>query len=218
MNKKYLLSVKRAFLLVTLTLVLLAGCSWGAEPTPQATQKLLPAPLDVTYCDIDPADICLEGFGLGSEDELMVMFTVTDQVYTDIYIRADGPDGEILFDCQESEQFAENVYCLGEPFPEGELIKLNIYSQASNKFLAIGVFNVALGALPESDAIFHSTTTPIASPSPSYPSAPATPSRAPTSPSASPTPTLGSSYPNPSYPNPTSTLTPTPTSTPTSTP
>lgn len=170
---------KQTSLLVTLILVLLTACSRGAEPTPQATQTTLPPPFGVTYCDIDPADMCLEGFGLDIEERLLVLFKVTDPVYADIYIRAVGPDGEILFECQQSENFPENIYCLGEPFPEGELIKLNIYSKSSNKLIAIGVFNVQYVDLPESDIVFEAEATP--SPEPSYPNP---------------------SYPNPSYPNP----------------
>jgi hypothetical protein len=175
---KYLPSKKPILAIVALILVLLTACSRGAEPTPQPTQTPLPPPFGVTFCDIDPADICLEGFGLDIEERLLVLFKVEDQVYADIYIRADGPEGEILFECQQSENFTENVYCIGEPFPEGELIKLNIYSKSSNKLIAIGVFNVQFSNLPEPDFVFG---TP--SPEPSYPN-----------------PT----YPNPLYPNPTS--------------
>lgn len=215
-NMKHFVRKMKTLGLLLVGLILLAGCSRKAELTPQPTQSLPPAPLNFTYCDIDRADICLEGFGLGSEEELMVMFIVDDPLYADIYIRADGPDGEILFKCQESEVFTENVYCIGEPFPEGERIKLNLYSKSSNKFFAIGVFNVAIGALPESDVIFHSTTTPVPSLQ-SYPPPTAIPSQRPTFPSASPTPSLRPSYQNPSYPNWTSTPTPTHTSTPTPT-
>ena len=184
MNIKFLLSVKHTSLLVMFSLILLAGCNRGAELTPQAKQTSAPPPFGVTYCDIDPSDLCLEGFGLDIDERLLILFKAVDPLYADIYIRADGPDGEILLECQQSESFPENIYCLGEPFPEGELIKLNIYSKSSNKFIAIGVFNVQFGDLPESDVIFNADATPTPSPEPTF-----------TEPS----------YPNPSYPNPTST-------------
>jgi hypothetical protein len=174
---KYLPSKKPTLAVVAFILVLLTACSREADPTPRATQTPLPPPVGVTFCDIDPADICLEGFGLDIEENLLVLFKVKDQVYADIYIRADGPDSEKFFECQQSENFPENIYCIGEPFPEGELIKLNIYSKSSNKLIAIGVFNVQFSNLPEPDFVFG---TP--SPEPSYPNP---------------------SYPNPSYPNPT---------------
>lgn len=178
MSIKILQIVKHISLIFTLALVFLAGCSRGAEPTPQATQTLVPPPLDITYCDINPADVCLEGFGLDIEERLLILLKADDRSFADIYVRADGPDGEILFECQQSESFPESVYCIGDPFPEENLIKLNIYSKSSNKLIAIGVFNVQYGDLPESDVIFLSDATP--------------------------TPSLEPSYPNPSYPNPTS--------------
>lgn len=189
---KYLVQKERVLWLVTIALVLLAGCSQAPEATPQPTQTPLPPPLDITYCDIDPADICLEGFGLDIQERLLVLFRVVeDPLYTGLYIRTDGPDGEVLFECQQSQNFPENIYCLGEPFPEGEFIKLNIYSQASNKLLAIGVFNVQYGDLPEADVVFEADITPVPSPRPTL-----TPSPQPSYPNPS--------YPNPSYPNPTS--------------
>jgi hypothetical protein len=191
---KYRVQHNRILWLVAIGLALLTGCSREVEPTPKATPTARP-PFDVTYCDIDPTKICLEGFGLETDERLMALFIVTDKVYTDIYVRADGPDGEIRFECQESENFAGNVYCIGEPYPEGDLIKMNIYSNKSNKLLAIGVFNVVLGELPESDIIFYPTTTAVPPPT-SFPE---------TSPTSSPVPSYQNPvYPNPSYNNPTS--------------
>lgn len=179
--------LKRSSQIVISALILLTACSRVAEPTPQATQTALPPPFDVTYCDIDPAVICLEGFGLDPEERLLVLFKVIDQDYSKIYIHADGPDGEIVFECQQSDEFPENVYCLGAPFPDEELIKLNIYSKSSNKLLAIGVFKVQYAELPEPDIVFEINATPTPSPEPSS-----------TEPSGT-----EPSYPNPTaYPNP----------------
>jgi hypothetical protein len=175
------MQIKQILWLVSLACVLLAGCSRAAEPTPQATLTPLPPPFSVTYCDINPADICLEGFGLDIEERLLALLKAGDSTYADIYIRADGPDGEMLLECQPSENFPENIYCLGEPFAEGDLIKLNIYSKSNNTLLAIGVFNVQFGGLPDPDVVFDATATPAPSEKPSYPNP---------------------SYPNPSYPNP----------------
>ena len=176
-------------LLVLMIPVLLTGCGRSAEPTAEATQTPAPPPFDVTYCDINPSDMCLDGFGTDADGKLLILFKANDRFFADIYIRADGPEGEIYFECQESENFLENVYCLGEPYPEQELIKLNIYSKINDALIAIGVFNVAYSSLPEPDVAFGATITPQPSPI----SSPPTPSY--------PNP----SYPNPSYPNPTST-------------
>ena len=178
MSTMSLHTVKKSSSLVTLVLVLLTACSRATEPTPRATHTPLPPPFGITFCDINPAEICLEGFGLDGEERLLVLFQVDDPVYTDIYIRADGPDGEILFECVQSQNFPENIYCLGEQYPEGESIKLNIYSKKNNKLIAIGVFNVQYTDLPVPDILFGAEGTP----EPSYPNP---------------------SYPNPSYPNPT---------------
>ncbi len=181
------------FLLALIVLVLLSGCSRGAEPTPEATQTPAPAPFEVTYCDINPSDMCLDGFGTDVDGNLLILFKADDLFFADIYIRADGPEGKIDFECQESENFLENIYCLGKPYPEQELIKLNIYSKSNDALIAIGVFNVAYSSLPEPDVVFGVTPTPQPSSTLSSPT------------SSSPTPAYPNpSYPNPSYPNPTS--------------
>ncbi|MGB7875487.1 MAG: hypothetical protein WBL25_13975 [Anaerolineales bacterium] len=180
--------MKRISFLSLLIVLLLAGCSREAEPTQAATQTPEP-PLGITYCDIDLSDMCLVGFGLDIDDRLLILFRADDHFFADIYIRADGPDGEMVFECQQSENFIENVYCLGETFPEGGLIKLNIFSKSNDKLIAVGVFNVQYGALPIRDVVFGAEATP-------------TPSTGVSTPAASyPNP----SYPNRSYPNPTST-------------
>lgn len=181
---EYFVPKKRMLWLVSFILVLLAGCSRGAEPTPKVTRTPTPAPFDVTFCDIDPSDVCLEGFGLEDDERLLVLFKTDNPLFVDIYIRADGPDGEMLFECRPSDEFSENVYCLGEPFPEGELIKLYIHSNDNDRLVAIGVFNVQYSALQEPDIAFgvDATLTPASAAEPSYPNP---------------------SYPDPSYPNPT---------------
>lgn len=171
--------------LVLLVFFLLVGCSQEPESTPSATQTPLPPPLSITYCDINPSDVCLEGFGLDFEERLLVLLKADNRNYADIYIRADGPEGEMLLECQSSEGFPENIYCLGEPFTEGDLLKLNLYAKNDNKLLAIGVFNVLYSELPQPDVVFEADTTPMPSEEPSYPNP------------ADPDP----SYPNPSYPN-----------------
>jgi len=177
---------KRIRWLTLVVLVLLAGCSREIEPTPKPTQIPLPPPLSITYCDIDPEDVCLEGFGLDIEERLLVLLKADDHNYADIYIRADGPEGKMMLECQQSENFSENVYCLGESFTEGDLLKLNLYSKSDNKLLAIGVFNVLYGGIPQPDVVFEADSIP---PTPFE--------EAPTPNPAYPNP----SYPNPSYPN-----------------
>ena len=132
-----------------------------------------------------PSDLCLEGFGLDEDERLLILFKADDLFFADIYIRADGPDGEILFDCRQSEEFLENVYCLGDPFPEDEIIQLNIYSNDNDRLVALGVFNVLYDDLPTPDVVFGEETTP-------------TPAIATTAEPSFPDP----AYPNPSYPNP----------------
>jgi hypothetical protein len=184
--------MKKNPFLVLLSVFLLAGCGRGAEPTQEATQTPAPPPLEITYCDINPSDMCLVGFDTDIDDRMLVLFRADDRFFADIYMRAKGPDNEIVFECQESENILENVYCLGDPYPEGELIKLDVYSKNGDKLVAIGVFPVHYSVLPSPDVVFEANATPTPSPEEAA-------TLAPTSESSYPNP----SYPNQSYPNPT---------------
>ena len=183
-------SVKKKIVpgLVLSVLFLLASCSRVIEATPEITQTPLASLFEVTYCDINPSDMCLEGFGTDDENRLLILFKADDRFFADIYIRAEGPEGEVLFECQQSEHSLESIYCLGEPLPENESIKLNIYSKSNDSLIAVGVFNVEYSDFPAPDVVFGITPTP--SPIPEA--------------NATPTPSPEPSYPNPSYPNPTS--------------
>lgn len=186
--------MNRIPLLALFALLLVSGCNLEPEPIPTATPTPEPPPLGITYCDIDPSDLCLEGFGLDIDERLLILFKADDRLFTNIYIRTDGPDGEMLFDCQPSEDFLENVYCLGDEFPEGESIKLNIHSKRNDRLIALGVFNVQYTNLPTRDVVFEVDATPI--PSPAIAAEPVTPTLVPSY--------TNPSYPNPAYPNPTS--------------
>jgi hypothetical protein len=181
--------MKRFSLLALLALLLITSCGSEPESTPEATVTPLPPPLDITYCDINPSDLCLEGFGLDIDERLLILFKADDRLFANIYILADGPDGEMLFECQQSENFLENIYCLGDEFLEGESIKLNIHAKSNDRLIALGVFNVQYSNLPIRDVVFEADVTP-------------TPSALPAIAVESATPTLAPSYENPSYPNP----------------
>jgi len=183
--------MKRTLILGLLLALLFAGCCREVEPTPEATETSKP-PLGITYCDIDPSDICLEGFGLEDDDKMLLLFRADDRFFADIYIRADQDQDEVVFECLQSQNFLENVYCLGEAFPEGENIKLNIFSKSNDRLIAEGIFIVEYGSLPEPDVVFGVATPTVTAPAPKTGSSP------------TPRPSYPN-YPNPSYPNPTST-------------
>ena len=185
------MKVEKYLALILFSVLLLAGCSRATEPTPEATSTPEPPPFEVTYCDIAPSsDLCLEGFGLEDEDKMLILFSADDRFFADIYIRADLDQDEVVFECEQSQNFLENVYCLGDAFPEEENIKLNIHAESNDKLIAEGVFIVQYGALPEPDVEFDVVTPAATSTGP------------PPIPPPPPEPSYPN-YPNSSYPNPT---------------
>lgn len=189
--------MKQIPFLSLLIVLLFAGCSRETEPTPEASPTSGPPPFEVTYCDIAPSsDLCLEGFGQQEEDKMLILFIANDRFFANIYIRTDLDQEEVVFECQQSQNFLENVYCLGDAFPEEENIKLNIHAKSNDKLIAQGVFIVQYGALPEPDVEFDIATPTAIVPVPTPVSSPV--------PSPTPEPSYPN-YPNPSYPNQTAT-------------
>ena len=191
--------MKQIPFLSLLIVLLLAGCSRETEPTLEVSPTPGPPPFEVTYCDITPSsDLCLEGFGQQEEDKMLILLIANDRFFANIYIRADLDQEEVVFECQQSQNFLENVYCLGDAFPEEENIKLNIHAKSNDRLIAEGVFIVQYGALPEPDVEFG-----VATPTATVPAPTSIPSPISIS---SPTPEPSyPNYPNPSYPNQTAT-------------
>lgn len=182
--------MKRIPFLGLIFVLLFAGCRREVESTPTATGTPEP-PFGITYCDIDPSDMCLEGFELEEdEDKMLILFKADDHFFADIYILADQDQEEVVFECLQSQNFPENVYCLGDAFAEGESIKLNIHAKSNDRLIAEGIFIVKYGSLPEPDVEFGAATPTATVPVPRTVSSP------------TPRPSYPN-YPNPSYPNPT---------------
>ena len=184
------MNIEKYLALLLFTVLLLAGCSRETELTSEASPTPGPPPFEVTYCDIAPSsDLCMEGFGQQEEDKMLILFIANDRFFANIYIRTDLDQEEVVFECQQSQNFLENVYCLGDAFPEDENIKLNIHAKSNDRLIAQGVFIVQYDALPEPDVEFGVATPTATGPVPTV---------------SSPTPEPSyPNYPNPSYPNPT---------------
>jgi hypothetical protein len=164
------------FYLLALLLTLTAGCRSKATQTPQPSQT--PAPT-ITYCDIDPASLCLEGFGQNDEGQTLILFKAADQDFRKIFVRAEVDAEEIDLVCNQSQSFPENIYCQGSVFPAGEKIKLNIFSTQNKTLIAVGVFSIEYASLPTPDVDFAeaaATATQAAIPEnteyPNYPNYP----------------------------------------------
>ena len=184
-----------------LFMTLLAGCIFGIgqepEAAPENTPVPVPTPFAITYCDINPTDLCLEGFGLGEEDKLLILLVADDRAYTNIKTVLEQKDGESTLECLQSQTFRENVYCQAEVVPDGEKIELSIYTLPDESLRALGAFIVHYESIQAPDVEFGltptTTPTPISAKQKTSPT-PATPTRTPTQ-------TPRPAYPNPSYPN-----------------
>jgi len=167
-------------------LALVAGCVPETEIAPKDTPSPYPTPLGVTYCDIDPSDVCLEGFGLAGEDYMLILFKADDRNYTNIKLYMTHDQDNSYPVCLQSETFPENVYCQADFVPAGDKIELMIYSARNNTLKATGAFIVQYGSIPEPDVV--SEITPEAT-------------SKPTSDADYPNPATATVTPEPEYPN-----------------
>jgi len=172
-----------------LLLILVTGCVPETAIAPRNTPIPYPTPLEITYCDIDPSDVCLEGFGLAGDDKMLILFKADDRNYANIKMYMTHGQDNSYPTCLQSETFPDSVYCQADFVPEGDKIELMIYSAKDDTLKATGAFRVQYGSVPAPDVVFESTatTTPATTSESDYPN-PATPTPEP-------------EYPNSSYSN-----------------
>ena len=190
---KFFLKKKYVFLII-LILLFPTACNGSADQSADqnadqnAEDSQAPSaasPLNIAYCNTSSADLCLEGFGEEGEAKLLILFKADNPLFNDIYIGIEKDKDEVLFQCLQSQEFPENIYCSGDLFPNGESIQLNVYSK-DKELIAEGEFTIQYGDIQQSDDVeledSESETSSADYPSSSYPN-----------------------YPNSSYENPTST-------------
>jgi len=178
--------------LALLSLIFLAGCRQKQTQQPDPTQTPAPKPLAITYCDINPSDLCLVGFGLDDEAGMLTLFNTSQPSFhnMDAFIAQLG--GDIPLDCKQSQAFPESIYCAGEAIDPGESIALEIYSRGNGILLARGVFIIQLSSLPPPDVKFGLaalSATPTITVLPTKPTSPAFATRTQRSPASYPNPT-----------------------------
>jgi hypothetical protein len=182
-------------------LTLIAGCSLKATQTPKDTLTPISTPFGVTYCDINPSDLCLEGFGLEDEDKMLILFKADDRTYANIKVLLEQSEGESYLECLQSKAFPESVYCRGDAVPDGEKIELLIYTIPDETLKATGAFILHYGSIQEPGVEFGITpkATLTSSPGSAYPNLSTSDSAYPNL--STPTSTPSPAYPDPSYSN-----------------
>jgi len=160
----------KLFLVFFPLLILLSSCATPA-PEKEIEETQAPAFAEITYCNIDDSTLCLEGFGKESGENLIILFKADNPDFENIYLRVNKNS---RFQCAKSQEFPENIYCIGEIIPNGTEIEINVYTDTDNTQLASGKFTIQYGKLQlAEDTKFEETSTPqIPPPYPDYPNYP----------------------------------------------
>ena len=158
---KFFLKKKYVFLII-LILLFPTACNGSADQSADqnadqnAEDSQAPSaasPLNIAYCNTSSADLCLEGFGEEGEAKLLILFKADNPLFNDIYIGIEKDKDEVLFQCLQSQEFPENIYCSGDLFPNGESIQLNIYSRKDKELIAEGEFTIQYGDIQQSEDV-----------------------------------------------------------------
>ena len=186
---------------VVLIILFVYGLVQRRGEQPRAGQR---SPLaEVAYCSSEEVRPCIVSFGLDSDGNMLVNILTPKTSFPAFYLKIVHKDGESLYECQKVKNFPENVYCIGETMPLGEVLQFLLISKRDESLLAEGKFAIIGLALPTPEAEDQLT----ASVSPVIPTqqepletvtATVTVTVTPTGPKSTPSP----SYPNPPYPNP----------------
>ena len=173
------------FIMVPLLFVfIISGCGKKPEDTANGLNTLQ----HLAYCSEGDSRLCVEGFGKEKNEHLVILLRTKDKRDTDIFLEIKTGEKKIVFECYPSDEFAFNIYCVGDILPDsGATIGINAYSMGGNNLLGSGNFRIQYGPtefietppdpqdIPsnaEANPIYSNTPTSPSSPSyPNYPNA-----------------------------------------------
>ena len=186
---------------VVLIILIVYGLVQRRGEQPRASQR---SPLPkVAYCSSEEVRPCIVSFSLDSDGNMLVNFLTPETSFPAFYLKIVHKAGESLYECQKVKNFPENVYCIGETMPVGEVLQFLLISKRDESLLAEGKFAIIGLALPtpEAEDQLTASVSPV-SPTQEEPvetvTAIVTVTVTPAGPKSTPSP----SYPNPPYPNP----------------
>ena len=198
MNRNRLIAGIVAFLVVVLVG---AGVWWfvrARNPSRQTNQR--PFVVRLGYCGAEETRPCVASFSQGIRDKMLVEILIPSSAFPDFYLTISKAGEAYLYDCKKVGSSRTRVHCVGQQMQPGESLQFTIIATEENSVLAEGSFPI-IGLLLVAPGIEVAEGIPATeSPTPFLAQAPTVVVRTPT-PAA--TATLPS-YPNPSYPNPTS--------------
>jgi hypothetical protein len=128
-------------------------------------------PIEITYCGAIPEGICILSFGRdGSGDTIINLFVAPTQ-FPDFYLKVNKTSGEVIYECEKSDDVETSVYCIGEAILLGEQVEITIFSIEGDIPIAYGKFavtailvvsqNEGLQSLPSQTGTPSFTTQPI---------------------------------------------------------
>ena len=138
--------LQKQLLLLIITILLLTSCSSDEQTSPTPEPSQTPEPIwSMNYCNITPQNLCLEGYGQESEDNLLILLKADNPDFRNIYLHVNENKENAKFTCTASDLFPENIYCIGENFPNGVTIELKVYAADTHKIISIGDFTIQSG-------------------------------------------------------------------------
>lgn len=168
---------------VAIIILLVYGLTQWRKGQPRAGQR---SPLvEVAYCSSDDIRPCIVSFSLDSDGNMLVNILTPETSFPAFYLKIVHKEDERLYECQKVEKFPENVYCIGETMPVGEVLQFLVISKRDESLLAEGKFAIIGLALPTPEGQLNLTVSPTqeeligtvtvtppgpkSTPSPSYP-------------------------------------------------
>ena len=158
--------------------------------------------MKLSYCGVEDIRPCIVTFSQDGHGNMLVDILIPSSAFPDFYLTISREGQSYLYECEESEDSATQIQCVGAELFPGELLQFSLVAMKDERVLAQGQFAI-IGLLLSTQfaGAFEPAPTepPSGSPTPVFPGlTPVITTPTATLPS-SPNPT---SYPNPSYRNP----------------
>jgi len=177
-RKRLILGITTLILLAVLIVSGLFLSQWRENRRSRVDRRF---PLQgLGYCTSDSVKPCVVSFSQDSDENMLVSFLTDGAFYPDFYLKIKTDQSDHIYVCQKVNRFATSVYCTGKLLPLGKVFQFLIFSINEDILLAQGSFPI-IGIALATPEVFSSPTpfviptegfTPVATPSPSYPSYP----------------------------------------------
>lgn len=138
---KYLSSIRtsrKLLALGTIVIILLSLAAGVVLLRQTSSEVAAESILKISYCGVDPEELCVLSFGRDLEDNMVINLFVPDRNFPYFYLKIKRTVVESIYECEKDKEVPTSVYCTGESIGLQEKMEINLISKEDDHLMAVG--------------------------------------------------------------------------------